>query len=336
MKIFFLTHRDKYQASSRYRVYQFIPSLEERGFKCSVNPLPEQGLFKRLFFIIFMLLKVRHEDICFIQKILFPVPVIYFLRLLSKHLIFDWDDALYSAPPSQILSARAVAKRKRRLNKTLKLCDLIICGNDNLRKYSSIFNNNSVVVPTSIDMNIYQPRKAYNVTPLIIGWIGRSDNLTFLVNLESVFEALHHKYKDAIALKVVCDRPFRSDSGINVMNKKWVLEEEISDVQSFDIGIMPLDDNEWSRGKCAFKALQYLAVGIPCVASPVGINSEVIKNGYNGYLANSPQEWTERLSALIDKPELRASLGDTGREYVVERYSIGSIIGKLTSIFMTV
>lgn len=120
-------------------------------------------------------------------------------------------------------------------------------------------------------------------------------------------------------------------AGVNATLKKWRLDNEVATLQSFDIGIMVLPDNEWTRGKGGYKLLQYMAVGIPCVASPVGINKELIRDGENGFLATTEEEWYENLSLLIDNPELRKKMGMRGRDFVVRNYSFEVAAPKLIS-----
>jgi len=334
MKILFLTHRGITQASSRYRVYQYIDGLRAEGFKCHVRPLPERGLFVRVLYIFTLLISSLNKDIILIQKILFPIPVIYGLKFLNKNLIFDWDDAIYTESPSGILSKKEVNKRIYKLNSTLKVCKLIICGNGHLEKYSLRFNKNLVVIPTSLNTNLYTVKKEHDSSPLIIGWIGSSANLTYLQKLKGVLQGICERYKDKIFFKVVCDKVFNTDSKINIINKKWNLKEEVSDIRSFDIGIMPLEDNEWTRGKCAFKALQYMAVGIPVVSSPVGVNRQIIEDGVNGYLADSIEEWERKLSILINmSSEERKMMGQRGRGVVVARFSHEVALKALISVF---
>ncbi|MEJ2184151.1 MAG: glycosyltransferase family 4 protein [Nitrospirota bacterium] len=333
INVLFLTHRDIKQASSRFRAYQYAELLESRGFNCHVSPLPEKGVLRRLFYLTAVLFRVPANDIVVIQKILFARPILYVLRLLNNNIIFDWDDALYAAPPSNVLLGIDLKKRVKRLNYTLRTSKSIMCGNRTLWEYSLKYNNNAHVIPTAIDTDMLTVGKKRKSDSCIIGWIGKSENLEYLLELEDVFRALYERYGSSVCLRVVSNKSFYSHSGMDIINKKWRLAEEISDIQSFDIGIMPLDDNEWSRGKCAFKALQYMAAGVPCVASPVGANNEVVKNGYNGYLADSPQEWIECLSSLIDDADIRASLGEHGRKHVLKEYSIRSNIDKLTRLF---
>ncbi|HEB36041.1 hypothetical protein LCGC14_1197610 [marine sediment metagenome] len=336
MKILFLIWRDIFTASSRYRVYQYLDELKLKGFQYQIKFLPKKGIVPRIFFVISSIFIAINNDIIFIQKILFPSPIVYILKFLNKNIIFDWDDALYAEPPFGKQSKKEIAKRQYKLRIILKICKLTIVGNHHLKKYALNFNKNIVIIPTSIITSSYKLKKNYDSSPLIIGWIGSSGNLGYLKKLDEVFETISKKYKDKVVLKVVCDKPFYSRSGINIINKKWTLSDEIPNIITFDIGIMPLNKDEWSKGKCAFKALQYMACGVPCIASPIGANMKVIKNRINGYLVSTPDEWVEKLSILIENRNLREIYGKNGRKIVDKEYSAKISLHKIINAFVIV
>jgi len=177
------------------------------------------------------------------------------------------------------------------------------------------------VIPTCIDTSLYpQKKKISNRHEIILGWIGTKGNLRYLKKLEPVFEILGQRFPQ-VKLKIVsndfCDFPH-----LPVIKKLWRLEDENEDLVSFDIGLMPLNDDLWSKGKCGLKIVQYLSVGIPVVCTPVGINSDIIQNGENGFWATSHQEWTDCLSTLIQNPDLRSQMGLKGIETVEQGYSL--------------
>jgi glycosyltransferase involved in cell wall biosynthesis len=182
------------------------------------------------------------------------------------------------------------------------------------------------VIPTSIDTNLYPRKKeiSYN-GEIILGWIGTKGNLKYLRKLESVFEALRQRFPQ-VKLKIVSN-DFYDSPHLPIIKKPWKLEDENDDLVSFDIGLMPLDDDLWSRGKCGLKIIQYLSVGVPAVCTPVGINSDIVQDGENGFWATNDQEWVDRLSNLIQNPDLRLRMGLKGRETVELKYSL-----KVTSV----
>jgi glycosyltransferase involved in cell wall biosynthesis len=177
------------------------------------------------------------------------------------------------------------------------------------------------VIPTCIDTNLYsQKKKMFNPPEIILGWIGTKGNLKYLKILEPVFETIRQRFPQA-KLKIVSN-DFYDSSHLFVLNKAWKLEDENEDLISFDIGLMPLNDDLWSRGKCGLKIIQYLSVGVPVVCTPVGINSDIIKDGENGFWARSHQEWVDRLTTLIQNQELRYRMGLKGIETVEREYSL--------------
>jgi glycosyltransferase involved in cell wall biosynthesis len=177
------------------------------------------------------------------------------------------------------------------------------------------------VIPTSVDTKLYpRKKKVCNQKEIILGWIGTKGNLKYLKNLEPVFEVLARKFS-SLKLKIVCD-DFYGSLHLPIIKKPWKLEDENEDLISFDIGLMPLNDDLWSRGKCGLKIIQYLSVGVPVVCTPVGVNSDIVKDGENGFWATNQEEWANRLSTLIENPDLRFKMGLKGIETVEREYSL--------------
>jgi glycosyltransferase involved in cell wall biosynthesis len=177
------------------------------------------------------------------------------------------------------------------------------------------------VIPTSIDTNLYPKKKSFSDhQEIILGWIGTKGNLKYLKRLDPVFETLRQRFPQ-VKLKIVSN-DFYDSSRLPLVKKTWKLEDENEDLISFDIGLMPLSDDLWSRGKCGLKIIQYLSVGVPVVCTPVGINSDIVKNGENGFWATNDQEWVDHLSALIRNPELRYRMGLKGIDTVEKKYSL--------------
>jgi len=177
------------------------------------------------------------------------------------------------------------------------------------------------VVPTSIDTNLYpKKKKTSNHEEIILGWIGTKGNLKYLKKLEPIFEILGQRFPK-VRLKIVSN-DFYESSCLPTIKKPWKLEDENEDLISFDIGLMPLNEDLWSKGKCGLKIIQYLSVGVPVVCTPVGINSDIVKDGENGFWATNHEEWVERLSVLIQNPDLRYHMGLKGMETVEREYSL--------------
>jgi glycosyltransferase involved in cell wall biosynthesis len=190
------------------------------------------------------------------------------------------------------------------------------------------------LIPTSIDTNLYPiKKKISNQEEIILGWIGTKGNLKYLKRLEPVFESLSKKFSNLI-LKIVSD-DFYDSSFIPVIKKQWRLEDENEDLISFDIGLMPLHDDLWSRGKCGLKIIQYLSVGVPVVCTPVGINSDIVKNGENGFWATNQEEWVGRLSAIVQNQDLRYKMGLKGMETVEREYSLAVASEKFFNVLQS-
>jgi glycosyltransferase involved in cell wall biosynthesis len=177
------------------------------------------------------------------------------------------------------------------------------------------------VLPTCIDTNLYpKKKKVSNRREVVLGWIGTKGNLRYLKKLEPVFASLGQRFPQ-VKLKVVSNDSYDSPH-LPVINKLWKLEDENEDLVSFDIGLMPLQDDLWSKGKCGLKIIQYLSVGVPVVCTPVGINGDIVRDGRNGFWATSPAEWVDRLATLIGDPALRMKMGREGIETVEQGYSL--------------
>jgi len=187
------------------------------------------------------------------------------------------------------------------------------------------------VIPTCIDTKLYpQKKKISDRQEIILGWIGTKGNLRYLKKLEPVFQILRQRFP-RVKLKIVSN-DFYDPSHLPTIKKLWKLEDENEDLISFDIGLMPLNDDPWSRGKCGLKIVQYLSVGVPVVCTPVGINSDIIQHGENGFWATSDQEWVDRLSILIQDEGLRHQMGLKGIETVEREYSLAVTSGKFFQV----
>ncbi len=215
-----------------------------------------------------------------------------------------------------------------KFKKTVQACDLIFAGNRFLKEETERFVSSEKihVIPTVIDLERYTP-KSYGDSRdgVTLGWIGSRSTLPYLKGIMPALDDLSRRHS-VVRLKIVCDQ-FLDSRHIPVIRKGWDEETEVEDVKSFDVGLMPLSDDIWARGKCALKIIQCLAVGVPVVCSPVGANRDIVKNGSNGFWAQTLPEWTERLSALIENPSLRQGMGTRGRSVIAEGYSV-QVIGQ--------
>jgi hypothetical protein len=311
---------DSLTASTRHRLLKLIPFLEERGIHVSMVPGGKTNAGTALRALIAAL----RAECVLIQKKLLPSSYLFALRRVAKHLIYDFDDALYaprSHPrPDQV---RLAHRQRRQLGRMLHAAGLVIAGNEELARYARRYAPWVTIIPTGVDVPSTPTKRHLTNTTTIIGWIGSEGTMTYLDEMGPILERLAVTGRRGIALRVVSNVPYEpAGTVVPVENVDWSLTTETRDILSFDIGIMPLRDDEWSRGKCAFKALQMMALGVPVVASPVGANCEVIQDGANGFLAQGVDEWVAKLSRLIDSPTLREALGLRGKETAITRYSL--------------
>jgi glycosyltransferase involved in cell wall biosynthesis len=207
--------------------------------------------------------------------------------------------------------------------KLISLADLVFAGNQYLADYAHHHNENILIVPTTIDTDEYKQTPFRDAEQLCIGWSG---SITTIRHFEVVIPVLHrlkNKYGNKLVFKVIGDANF-SVQELGIQGIRWSKQDELDELSKIDIGIMPLPDDEWSKGKCGLKGLQYMALGIATVMSPVGVNTEIIQNGTNGFLATTDDEWFGVLCQLIDDADLRKRMGEAARKTVVEKYSVES------------
>lgn len=310
--LFLVPRLDK--ASTRYRVLQYLPALDEAGVRYEVRALSKAS---RNWLQLLRL--VRSADVVFIQKKLFSSLEIALLRRLSRRLIYDFDDAvMYKDGPA---SDREHARQRRRFVATAKRADLIIAGNDYLCEEARACRRPTVMIPTPLDMGRYTPKSPDEAgRGVVLGWIGSRGTLKYLKALAPALETLGERFP-GMALKIVADDFFDLEH-LPVVKKPWSAADEIADLHSFDIGLMPLSDDVWTRGKCGFKLLQCMAVGLPVVCSPVGANRQIVGDGVDGFWASSHAEWVEKITMLATDPELARTMGRRGREKVLKHYSL--------------
>lgn len=233
--------------------------------------------------------------------------------------IFDFDDAVfvpYVSPSNGYLSYLKFPAKTKTI---CRLATHVIAGNTYLADYARQANQNVSIVPTTIDTDKYEmvARSNDNRVP-VIGWSGSFSTVQHLDSLKGALKRL--ALKETFRLVVIGTPVYRID-GVDVEALPWRAATEVADLRQIDIGIMPLPDESWSRGKCGLKALQYMALGIPTGCSPVGVNSEIIQDGINGFLATTEDEWVEKLKQLLHDKELRQRLGAAGRATVEAKYS---------------
>lgn len=324
MKIAFLVTRIE-KPGSRYRVLQYIPILKKEGYKADVFVIPKNLRSRSQLFR-----KMRDFDIVFLYKKLLNFVELHLLRKNSKHLIYDFDDAVMFRDSKH--NHQVSGSRMTKFIRTIKNADVVIAGNEYLKMFSVKENPKTFVIPTSIDINRYTEKpKDKESNSLIIGWIGSKSTLFYLENMKYVWDKIFELFP-FVSLKIIADT-FFDCLKMPVIKKPWSYEDEIEDLHTFDIGLMPLTDDPWSRGKCGFKLLQYMAVGIPPVCSPIGTNRDIVNDGKNGFWAMEEHEWIKKIGYLIKNPELRLQMGEKARETVIKNFSADLNIKKLIHLF---
>jgi glycosyltransferase involved in cell wall biosynthesis len=341
-KILFLAaHRPGRSPGQRFRFEQYLPYLESLGHQCHVSYLLtaeddqvfyKPGHYLKKFRIFLKARAIRRKDIraaadydiVFIYREAIMTGSTRFERQLAKRckrLILDFDDAIWLQDVSEGNRKLAWLKRPSKTAEIIKLCSLVITGNQYLADYARQYNNNVTVIPTTLETGTFRRTEAPPANGTVcIGWTGSITTLRHLELAVPVMKRLYAIYGNAIAFRVIADREW-SMGELPVEFVRWSGERETRDLSPIHIGIMPLPDDQWAKGKCGFKGLQYMAMEIPAVMSPVGVNTGIIEDGVNGFLAASEQEWFDKLNLLIQDAALRERLGRAGRTTVETRYS---------------
>jgi len=341
--------------SQRFRFEQYFELLKRSGFEIAVSSfLSQRGyqvfyqaghtgekavhLFSGYARRLFNVLQSVGYSFIFIHREATPLgpPWVEWLlaRMLGKKIIYDFDDAIWLTDHvSEGPFVRAL-KWRIKVKQICRWAHRVSCGNHYLRQYALVHNANAIYNPTTIDFGrIDGPRKLSHKQKdsIAIGWTGSHSTLKYLESFVPVLQQLEARYPQ-VRFVVIANRPAQLPlSRIEFI--RWSAEKEIENLRQIDIGIMPLPDDEWTRGKCAFKALQYMALEIPAVASAVGANLQALEHGVSGFLCNTNQEWVMHLSALIEDAALRKKIGHAGRQKVQARYSVSSNAENFLSLF---
>lgn len=311
--------------SSRFRVKQYLGYLNELGIEPVVREIPKK-LFERLR----LFRSLSSYDIVFLQKRLFQKWLLKLIRMNSHTLVYDFDDAvLYRDSNSR--NFNSFTRRTRFVN-TVTYADHVIAGNPYLKHIADRYSANVTVIPTGIDADRYVPTAEADVTPpFTIGWIGSRSNLMLLKQLVAPLNELYRLCPN-FRLKIVCD-DFIDGFDCPVEKKLWREEDEIADIQSFHIGVMPLVENQWTKGKCALKLLQYMACGLPSVATATAVTSAMIREAENGFLIHEPSQWVEKLKFLLENSEHFHRLGQNARCTIMGRYDARTVAGMYADVF---
>ena len=353
LKVLALAPYPEDAASTRFRIAQFIPLLDEQGIKCELKPFINPALFKQLYRKDHLgrnaiglsraaaarcidLLSVGRWDVVFVQREAALVGPPLFERLISnwfnKPIVLDLDDPLWVQYTSPVYGR--LASHIRCLNKTSELIRRaahVVCGNSLIAEHVTAAGGRATVLPTIVDTEKFSPKpKAHSDAPPTIGWIGTHTTLPYLEAIAPVLEELATRYR--FKMKVVGGGRGLNLRGVETEELNWSLDREVEDFRSLDIGLYPLADDEWSRGKSGFKAIQYLSCGVPFIASPIGVVSEIAGESGAALLARNHQEWVAALDCLLGDAALRQSMGQAGRRFALSRYSLTAQAVQLSEI----
>jgi len=350
-RILLLSRYSRLGASSRIRSYQYLPYLEVHGFRVTVAPLFDDNYLKSLyagkgsalgsilggyFRRVCYLINIRRYDLIWIEKELFPFLPAWgevLVSYMSIPYVVDYDDAIfhrYDLHPNKMV--RFLLGRK--IDQVMQRAALVIVGNSYLAERARQAGAKRVeLLPSVVDLSRY-PLTPQSRNPIFtIGWIGSPVTASYL---NTVRPALAEVCKGGKGRVVLVGAGPIDLHNVPVEIRPWSEETEVADIHSFDVGIMPLPDEPWERGKCGYKLIQYMACGKPVVASPVGVNNQIVEDGINGFRASTTAEWIRALSALRDDPSLRERMGIAGRKKVEMQYCIQVTAPRLASLLRSV
>ncbi|MDP9082813.1 MAG: glycosyltransferase family 4 protein [Pseudomonadota bacterium] len=309
---------DPEQPSFRHRMRSLMATLDSAGWQVRVERFPNGRYGLRTWERRGLL---RWADVAVLHQIKLSGLEARLFASLSRARVFDVDDAIYVRKPRRLGDAAdESAWRKRKFAATCRWVDVVAAGNDVLAGVARRSAPAVTILPTSIDTAVYQPTVATAADPPTIAWIGSPENLVYLAMIRPALARLTSRYP-GLKLRVICSQ-FPEWPDVNIEPVVWSSATEARSLATAHIGIMPLTDDAWARGKCAFKLLQYMAAALPCVASPVGANTEAVIDGVNGFHARTIDAWERNLGLLIESPELRARFGASGLAHVESRYAM--------------
>lgn len=341
--------------SQRFRYEQYLSHLQQKGFETVISPFFTQqaydlfyqsgNLLSKIYAItlcyikrLLLLFKTSRYDFIFIHREAAPAgpPIIeYFVSKVSKKkLIFDFDDAIWLTDNEDESRLTGILRCRWKVRFICRWSYKVSCGNTYLANYARQFNSNVVINPTTIDtQHLHKPGRRHksSLDKITVGWTGSHSTLKYLKAILPALQGLGRKFPE-VAFLIIADRnPLLPLN--NHLYRRWMKSTEIADLQAIDIGIMPMPDDPWTRGKGGFKALQYMALEIPAIVSPVGINREIVQHGVEGYWCSTVDEWLARLEELMMDPDKRSEMGIRGRQKVIKHYSVESNTCNFLSLF---
>lgn len=344
---FFALHRPFRSPSQRYRFDQFMPFLEKSGwevyyselinerddtfFYAKGNYLQKLGILsKSVWKRLRELRNAKDWSVAFVQREAFMLGTGWFEQQIYKRTptIFDFDDAIWKQVVSENNKGLGFLKNADKTRSLIQSAHTVWAGNAYLADYARQFNPNTQIVPTCVDTDEYTADptliKGFETTKkgrVCIGWSGSFSTIPHFEHALPALQIIQQKYPEKVYFKLIGDANYHCPS-LNLSGIAWTRASELKELSEIDIGIMPLPDDEWTKGKCGLKSLVYMSMQIPTVLAPVGVNSEIVQAEQNGLFASSTDEWVAQLSRLIENPDLRTQIGQAGRERVVNAFSV--------------
>jgi glycosyltransferase involved in cell wall biosynthesis len=340
-------------AGCRFRIAQYVPWLRDAGFDVTIRSFytPEffhlvyrHGHYLRKSASFFGLLARRVRDLVdlgdydlvFLYREAIPIgpPLVeWIVAARGIPIVYDFDDAIFLPAVSDANKAISFLKYPGRVAQILRRSRRVTVGNEFLAAYARRHNRAVTMIPTAVDTDRFAPRRdapATGARELVVGWIGSPTTFPYLEQLAGILRQVAERHP--FTLKVSgAGRPVRFP-GLHVADVPWSLADEVHLFNTCDIGVYPLTDDEWAKGKCGFKAIQFMACGVPVVAAGFGVNREIVTDGENGFLATTPGEWVEKLERLLSDPELRARFAAAGRRTIEDRYSLKVTAPRLAEV----
>jgi len=347
LQVLFLSRYARLGASSRYRFFQYFPDLEREGISCSYSPLLDDrylqnfyqkrpvrlsDLARALTRRLLCLTTVRRYDLLVVEKelLIYCPPLLErVLAALGVPYLVDYDDAIfhqYDQNPRRLV--RALLGRK--IATVMNSARVVTAGCQYLAEYARRAGARQVeVLPTVVDLDLYPVPASVERDTLVIGWIGSPSSAVALPGIAAALAEVCRFGQARVVLVGAGQTPL---PGVPVESVGWSEETEVSEIARFDVGIMPLLDDAWARGKCGFKLIQYMACALPVVAANLGVNCEIVDQGENGFLAGGHEEWVAALKQLLADRELRVCMGKAGREKVEKFYCKQVTAPRLSSL----
>ncbi|MGD9660040.1 MAG: glycosyltransferase family 4 protein [Porticoccaceae bacterium] len=354
LRVLFLTRYPVLGASSRYRVYQYIPHLEAMGIFCEIQPFMDEDLYqlsfspgrtfakirKTLLATVRRLLALRYYsrfDVIYMQRELLPFGAPWLERWLKRRgarLVFDYDDALFIGKPSRFNPIASLLRAPGKVRELFSLVDLVVAGNNWLRDQARAHGGNGVTLEVAEDVSRFPDCLQSRRQPLVIGWLGSTSTVKYLREIEPALCDLAQRYPQ-LKFELMGGGDFQME-GVPWTLLPWSLQGEVEALSRWRIGLMPLPEEDWVKGKSGGKARTYMAAGVVPVCTAIGYNLELIEHGRTGFLCRTNDEWRTAMECLIADTKLCIEIGQAARAEVEKRFSPAVIAAKMAALLFEV